>query len=229
MDIDELKEKLSELKQRGYVASLRKGNTGIGYTLETFLGVAENNLQTPDLGEIELKAQRSSTASRITLFTFNRCVWNIKQAEAIAEYGYIDDRGRLALKCGVGSSTNDQGLRLEAHAESFALYHLDDTLIAEWPVQALIERFSEKFPAMVIVHAETRRNSNGLEEFLFNEAYYLREPNPDNFLDLISDDKIAIELRMHLNPNETVRNRGTAFRITDRFLDRCFGSRERLI
>lgn len=48
MGIDELKEKLSALKEGGYVVSMRRGNTGIGYTLETLLGVDENNLQTPE-------------------------------------------------------------------------------------------------------------------------------------------------------------------------------------
>ena len=55
MDITELKEKLSDINRRGYIVSLRKGNTGIGYTLETLLGVVENNLRSPDLGTIELK------------------------------------------------------------------------------------------------------------------------------------------------------------------------------
>ena len=39
MNITELKDKLSELNQMGYVVSLRRGNTGIGYTLETLLGL----------------------------------------------------------------------------------------------------------------------------------------------------------------------------------------------
>ena len=56
MNIAQLRENLSEIKQRGYVVSLRRGNTGIGYTLETLLELDENNLRTPDLGEIELKS-----------------------------------------------------------------------------------------------------------------------------------------------------------------------------
>lgn len=45
MNISQLREKLSEIKQAGYIVSLRRGNTGIGYTLETLLGVKENNLK----------------------------------------------------------------------------------------------------------------------------------------------------------------------------------------
>ena len=48
----------------GYVVSLRNGNTGIGYTLETLLGLEENNLKTPDFGDIELKSQRNGVNNR---------------------------------------------------------------------------------------------------------------------------------------------------------------------
>ena len=39
MDLAELTEKLSAIEQVGYVVSLRKGNTGIGYTLGVSAGV----------------------------------------------------------------------------------------------------------------------------------------------------------------------------------------------
>ena len=85
MDINELKERLSALRQRGYVVSLRKGNTGIGYTLETLLEVDENNLHTPDLGEVELKSQRKGVSNRITLFTFNCGAWKLPQKQSLKD------------------------------------------------------------------------------------------------------------------------------------------------
>ena len=90
MNIAELKNKLSEINQMGYVVSLRKSNTGIGYTLETLLGLEENNLKTPDFGDIELKSQRIGVNNRVTMFTFNRGVWKIKTRELIEKYGYVE-------------------------------------------------------------------------------------------------------------------------------------------
>ena len=78
MNISYLKDKLSEINQMGYVVSLRKSNTGIGYTLETLLGLEENNLKTPDFGDIELKSHRNGVSNRVTMFTFNRGVWKMK-------------------------------------------------------------------------------------------------------------------------------------------------------
>ena len=53
MEVKTLQEKLKAVKEKGYVVSLRKGNTGIGYTLETLLGIAENNIKLPDFGTVE--------------------------------------------------------------------------------------------------------------------------------------------------------------------------------
>ena len=229
MDIDELKEKLSALKRRGYVASLRKGNTGIGYTLETFLGIAENNLQTPDLGEIELKSHRKGTASLITLFTFNRGAWEMRQADMIDKYGYTDTNGRPSLYSTVNSVPNNQGLHTRIEDECVRLYHVDRTLIAEWSGSGLVATFGEKMPALVTVYADTRMNSDDKEEFWFNEAYLLGQPSAGNILELIRNDTIVVDIRMHINNRGSVRNHGTGFRIDEGFLSLCFGSREKLL
>jgi hypothetical protein len=65
MNMAELKDKLSVINQMGYVVSLRNGNTGIGYTLETLLGLEENNLKTPDFGDVELKSQRNGVSNQL--------------------------------------------------------------------------------------------------------------------------------------------------------------------
>ena len=229
MDIDELKENLSALKQGGYVVSMRRGNTGIGHTLESLLGVDENNLQMPDLGEIELKSHRRGASSRITLFTFNRGSWQIPQREVIEEYGYMDTNGRLALYSTTNSAPNSFGLHLKVEDERVRLYHVDGTLIAEWQGAGLSETFSEKMPALVVVYADTRINSDNKEEFWFNEAYLLRNPSAGNILELIRNDTIVVDVRMFINDRGSVRNHGTGFRIDDRFLSLCFASREKLL
>ena len=48
--------KLSEIKKMGYVQTLKKGPTGIGFILETLFKIKENSISTFDLGKIELKA-----------------------------------------------------------------------------------------------------------------------------------------------------------------------------
>jgi hypothetical protein len=114
MNLQQLQVKLNKLKNRGYVSSLRKGPTGIGYTLEKELNLKENNVAIPDIGgRVELKASRRNASSLITLFTFNRGVWQLHQKTVLEKYGYRDESGRLALfnMVRVGE-VNTQGLTL---------------------------------------------------------------------------------------------------------------------
>lgn len=44
MTLAELKKKLKNIKALGFVKTHRKGDTGIGKTLEDLLGIKENNM-----------------------------------------------------------------------------------------------------------------------------------------------------------------------------------------
>lgn len=66
---DELIEQLIKISAKGFIKSIKKaGNDGaVGNTLERLLGIAENNLPIPNAVDWELKGQRESTNSLITL------------------------------------------------------------------------------------------------------------------------------------------------------------------
>jgi len=83
MNLEEFKQKFIEIKNKGFVRSLRKGPTGVGYTFESLLGIKENNFATPDIQGIEIKTHRIGSNNLITLFTFNKKVWKINPLEAI--------------------------------------------------------------------------------------------------------------------------------------------------
>lgn len=66
--IDEIRRILRE-NQHTWLRGTHQGNDGNqGNTLEKLLGVSENNLRIPDLGDIELKSQKNEGGSLITLF-----------------------------------------------------------------------------------------------------------------------------------------------------------------
>ena len=62
--VGELLEALKEISARGYLRTLRPGDTGVGMTLETLLGIAANAKKTPDFKGIELKAKRLKRAPK---------------------------------------------------------------------------------------------------------------------------------------------------------------------
>lgn len=61
--------RLKEIREEGWIATIRPGNTGgVGNTLEFLLGIKENNLPIPNAAEWELKCQRLQSKSLTTLF-----------------------------------------------------------------------------------------------------------------------------------------------------------------
>jgi len=66
---ESLIKKLKEVRDMGWILNSKEGNHGgIGNTLETLLGIKENNLPIPNAAEWELKCRRLNTNSLITLF-----------------------------------------------------------------------------------------------------------------------------------------------------------------
>ena len=61
---------LREVAGKGFIRTLRPGDTGVGMTLETMLGIAANSRQAPDFKGIELKAKRHGRSlNRSSLFS----------------------------------------------------------------------------------------------------------------------------------------------------------------
>ena len=233
MNLKEIQKRLEVLKGRGYIETHRKGPTGIGHTLEQELQLDENNLAIPDLGgRIELKANRKKSGSMVTLFTFNRSVWQVSQKEVIETYGYKDEKGRQSLYSTIfHNATNPQGLEIQIDRENHKV-HLSHkgNILGTWSVFTIVGKFVTKLERLMVVFADNRINEEtGKEEFHFNEAYLLDKPEPDNFLDAFEEGLIAIDVRMHLKPTGVVRNHGTGFRIDERNIPILYENRKQII
>ena len=220
MKLQTLQKELKTLKEKGFLPSLRKGPTGIGYTLEKYLNLKENNLAIPDIGgRVELKATRRGSGSLITLFTFNRGVWRIPQKTLLEKFGYNDESGRLSLynlvKVG---EINTQGLTLaiDQKNNTVLLTHASSgELIAEWSMYTIVGKFLNKTERLMLVIADSRITEERKEEFHFNEVYLLQNPKPECFLEAFQKGSVVIDIRMHLNPRNAIRNHGTGIRIRE--------------
>lgn len=233
MKLREVVAKLQEIKNRGFIPSLRRGSTGIGYTFETVFGIQENNIPIPDIGgRVEIKTIRRDSQSLITLFTFNRGVWHIKQRNLIQNYGYIDEKGRYALKNTVFyGKTTSQGISLNVDENKNTIHLIDANtreILATWDIYVIVGTFMVKLSRLLIVIAD-RKLEQGREHFHYNEAYLLTNPSPRNFLKAFKSSLIGIDLRMHLKESGIVRNRGTAFRIKEKDLIELYENRKRII
>lgn len=229
---EDFADRLREIKQKGFIETHRSGNTGIGKTLEDLLGIEENNVPGPDAVGVELKAMRKGSASLTTLFTKEppgdkRPFWGTKM---VRKLGYVDDKDRQALKVTIRpDEPNNKGFYLDYDHDSVSVVHEDVGVCATYPLNFLRERFEDKFPALVMVFAETK-HIDGDEHFFYDEAYHLDGFDPDAFLQLMRDGVITLDLRMHLKESGANRNRGTAWRIMDESrLDEVFSDRTPLL
>ncbi len=233
MNLKEVQSKLREIKDMGFIESLRRGPTGVGYTFESLFGVKENNLPIADIGgRVEIKSIRKDSQSLVTLFTFNRGVWHIPQKQLIKKYGYVDSKKRYALKNTVFYNRPAmQGISLEVDEEKNLINLIDnDTyqILATWDVYVIVGKFMTKLSRLLMVLAD-RKLVDGREFFHYNEAYLLTDPSSRNFIKAFKNSSIGIDIRMHLKENGQVRNRGTAFRIREKDLIELYKHKRRLL
>ncbi len=227
MRLSELRQRLLKLREDGYISSARRGSTGVGYTLEQRLGLSENNLPIPDIGgRVEVKATRTTSNSLITLFTFNRSVWIVPQREVIEKYGYRDAFDRQALKSTVNALVPNRQqltLRLDETEPSFTLVHaLSNTTLAKWSLYRIVGKFITKFARLLFVRADARRPRGRTEEFHYADAKLLSEPDEKAFLEALRRGALLIDVRMHIERDGRLRNRGTAVRVRENELPLLF-------
>lgn len=220
MDLAEFSERFKDLKQRGFIRTKRRGPTGIGFTLETVLGIRENNIAEPDLEKIELKAHRIASNNMITLFTFNRKAWRVKPLDAIRQYGSEDRNGRLGLYYTMSLKPNQAGLFLYVTDETISVRHISGEIIVEWDLETLAERFELKIPALILVSAFTEER-DGVEYFHYFRAQYMTDTTPELLANQFRSENILVDLRLH-DKGTRARNHGTGFRAYEDKLPHLF-------
>lgn len=233
MTLTQLKKKLKNIKSLGFVKTHRKGDTGIGKTLEDLLGIKENNISLPDIGEIaELKAYRKSAVSMLTLFTLEpRPKGGDRDRTLLDNFGYSKrENGRSkelhsTLSC---KRYNNQGLKLKVEKDKVRVVGRGKRLNIYWDMKDLESKFEAKLPALVYALADSKE-VKGVEHFHFNEAYFLEGFDFTHFKNMVKKDAIVVDFRMYYRPNGSVRNHGTGFRVKIKQLYNCFDEKVKLI
>ncbi len=220
MTLEEFRVAFKELRSRGFIPTSRRGPTGIGHTIETALGLEENNLAVPDLGKIELKAHRDESTSMITLFTFNRNAWVMPPLDAVRKYGTHDKNGRLGLYFTMSLKPNSSGLFLRVEDEQIFIQHVSGEIVVRWRSEDLADQFERKLPALILVTAQTEQRVDR-EYFWFYRARLLSGTSPRLIADQIRVGNILVDLRLH-DAGTRARNHGTGFRTYESKLPNLF-------
>lgn len=220
MTLDEFREAFAKIKLAGYVRSTRAGPTGVGHTFETLLGLKEDNIALPDLGEVEVKARRLNSTSMVTLFTFNRKAWMMKPLEAVKKYGTLDRSGRQGLYFTMARTPTSTGLFLHVEEDSISVRHVSGEVVATWGLEQLAGQFYKKLPALVLVSALSEMR-DGVEWFNYTRAQFLAGTSPDILREQILAGNVLVDLRLH-DQVTRARNHGTGFRAREDKLSSIF-------
>ena len=233
MDKEQLIEKLLEIRSKGFIKTLRIHDTGIGYTLEELLGIKENNIQLPDIGELELKAKRINSQSMLTLATKSPLPKGVNR-RLFEEYKYLDPDGECCLHSTVyGSRINPQGFRVVFQDKNIILQN-SKNIVAYWPLTIFDDILKLKSDKIILVFAVTKGKPKSInEEFHFKESYLLSDLNIDKFKNAIETDKLKVDIRIGTYKSGKMKGKyhdhGTGLRIHKRDFLHLYDSFEQLI
>lgn len=232
---EELLEKLTDISAMGFVDSMRTGPTGIGFTLESLLGISANSNRAPDYRGIELKSGRVPTTgtarSRSTMFS-QIPKWEISYLksgkEILQSYGYFNSsKGRAQLYCSVSAVPNSQGLFMRVDSSGELIENLavksdgTETPVVVWVLSELEAALAAKHKETFWIKAQQRK-SGSLEQFHFTSVVHTRSPLVSNFGLLVDTGKIEMDYTLSSKPSGGTRDHGYLFKIWPRNFDLLF-------
>jgi hypothetical protein len=194
--IHNLKVKLEEIKAMGFIKTHRAHNTGIGKTLEDILGIKENNIRLPDVGDIEIKAKRIDSNSMLTLATKAPKPRGVNR-RLFDQYKYLGADGYYNLHSTLyGSRINPQGFRIK-YREGKLFLENKQKIEAYWDENIFSDVLVSKSNKILLVFANAKgETKSGNEQFHFIEAYLLSGLNPDKFHNAIAKDYLKVDIRI---------------------------------
>lgn len=229
---EELLAKLKRVSARGFIRTVRAGDTGVGATLEHALGIRANTHKGPDYQGIEIKASRrrstGSARNRVSLFS-QVPDWGSSRYkngdELLKAHGYVRD-GRRQLYCTVGTTPNSQGLYHSVDVSAGKLLHLCSRdgateKVCLWSLETLRERLKGKHRETFWVKARARGTAEA-EEFHYVEVEHTRLPLLGNLEPMLEAGQITFDYTLSAKPNGGSRDHGYLFKVWPEEFDLLF-------
>lgn len=227
--LGDLLDKFDDVRGRGWIDSLREGDTGIGYTFESLLGIKENNDKRADFRGIEIKCKgtkegASSASGKLNLFQQGP-VWTPKRSnrQVIQLIGKAGEDGLYRCHSQLTTIENNLGLFLSVQGgdRRIDLQKKTDTF-GYWDYSVLEARLAEKHSRAAIIKAAVKK-SGKTAQFRYDELLYCERPSIQKFVGLVESRNIVFEFLMSQNVKGSVRNHGYPWRLVrEEFLDNLF-------
>lgn len=198
---DELLARFRSVKDKWFESEV-VADTGIGRTIESFLGISMNSDKTPDYKGIELKSHREKRRSSKNVLFTQAPDWDISALKSgrqiVEKYGYYTESGKKTYQNTVQCSPpNSQLLFLNVN-KADELLELKAQLsrkrdVAVWRLKKLHQRLLTKHRETFWIEVENIR-SDGKEYFRYKQIEHTRNPNVGQFDVLIEQNVITVDL-----------------------------------
>lgn len=176
-------------------------DTGIGRTIESFLGISMNSDKTPDYKGIELKSHREERSSKKNVLFTQTPDWDISCCksgkEIVEKYGYMSGDYKTYQNTVQCTPPNAQQLFLNVNQlkELLELQAQEKCIkdVAVWRLMKLHNRLITKHRETFWIEVENKIYDNK-EFFRYKEIEHTRNPNVGQFDVLIEQNIITVDL-----------------------------------
>lgn len=229
----ELLDRLRDVGRQGFIQTRRPGPTGVGFTLESLLGIKANPRKAPDYKGIEIKAGRMSgrgrASVRTSLFSMAPDWSNSKYSalQLLRTYGRPSASGRRQIYCSLGPSPNpsfgfylnvddsEEVLRSRKGRPFSARAETDEDIL-QWGLPDLRNALVAKHHETFWVKARAR-SAGRSEEFHYYEVEHTHGPLPSYLAPLIESGHVELDFTLSLKKTaagrETARDHGYLFKM----------------
>ena len=177
-------------------------DTGIGRTIESFLGISMNSDKTPDFKGIELKSHRDKRSSKKNVLFTQSPDWDISALKSgrqiVEKYGYYTEDDKKTYQNTVQCTPpNSQFLFLNVNQAEEILELQAQTKkvedIAAWRLRKLHQHLLTKHHETFWIEVENDKH-DGREFFRYKQIEHTKSPNVGQFDALIELNFITVDL-----------------------------------
>ena len=232
---EELFEKMRDISKLGFVQTKRPGDTGVGYTLETLLGIQANSSQTPDYKGIEIKSGRISShqKGRTTLFSQvpNWRISNLKSSKDLLHKRgrFNEEKQRIQLFHELSViKANSFDLQLETDLPGDSLHQIyvggiEIERDVTWEFEILKQRLLDKHKETFWVTAQTEgRSGDADEKFWYSSLKHTGKVDGLAFPILLESGSITLDYTIKETSSGGAKDQGYLFKISSKNLNLLF-------
>jgi len=195
-----------------------------GRFLEDLLGVDENNRDSPDLEDWELKF--TGGKSLLTLFHKDPEPRGIMRL-LVHTHGWEDDKGRISFRHTM-KGRSPRGLYIVNEVDRIVVRHETvDTVVPHWKHDTIMCAVGAKLRRLILVRGELKKNPRRV---IYNSAEGFWDFRINEFCQALEQGIIHLDFdaRTQKGRGTALRNHGTKFRIKPDDLFKFYHSRKKI-